>query len=87
MRGNLAKSQAPTKGAKVRFDEKSEGEIILPTAPIGNLSRKVNRFEESSFLDTIVAGKTSKEKSESAQNWLPLQDSDLYSILDTSCRW
>ena len=52
VRGNLAKSQAPTKGAKVRFDEKSEGEIILPTAPIGNLSRKVNRFEESSFLDT-----------------------------------
>ena len=48
MRGNLAKSQAPTKGAKVRFDEKSEGEVILPTAQIGNLSRIVT----DSILDT-----------------------------------
>ena len=48
VRGNLAKSQALTKRAKVRFDEKSEGEVILPTAQIGNLSRIVT----DSILDT-----------------------------------
>ena len=34
VRGILAKSQALTKRAKVRFEEKSEGEVILPTAQL-----------------------------------------------------
>ena len=39
VKGNLAKSQALTERAKERFEEKSEGEVILPTAQIGYLSR------------------------------------------------
>ena len=37
--GTLAKSQAHTQRAQVRLEEKSEGEVILPTAQIGYLSR------------------------------------------------
>ena len=42
VKGNLAKSQALTERAKERFEEKSEWEIILPTARISYLSRMVN---------------------------------------------
>ena len=44
VKGNLAKSQAVIRRAKVRFAEKSEGEIILPKVQIGYLSRIVNRI-------------------------------------------
>ena len=40
--GILAKSQAALREALERFEEKSEGEVILPRAQIGYLSRIVN---------------------------------------------
>ena len=57
VKGNLAKSQALTEKAKGSFSEKSEGEVILPTAQIGYLSRIVTQY--CSILDKIVTGKTS----------------------------
>ena len=41
--GNLAKSQAAIREAEVRFEEKSEGEIALPTVRVDYLSKVVNR--------------------------------------------
>ena len=50
VRGYLAKSQAVIRRAKERFEEKSEGEIVLPKVKFGYLSRIVNLV--SSILDT-----------------------------------
>ena len=54
---NLAKSQALMERAQEKFEKKSEGEVILPTAQIGYLSRIVTQY--CSILDKIVTGKTS----------------------------
>ena len=62
VRGNLAKSQAPTKGAKVRFDKKSEGEVILPTAQIGNLSRIRHKFCPRHKLSLVKPVKKSQSQ-------------------------
>ena len=62
MRGHLSKSQALMKRAKVRFAEKSEGEIILPVAQIGYLSRIYNRFYPRHKLSLVKPVKKSQSQ-------------------------
>ena len=63
VRGNLAKSQAVIRRAKLGFKEKSEGEVVLPKVQIDYHSRIVKRV--CSILDTSVGGNTVQER------WLP----------------
>ena len=66
VKGKLAMSQAVIRRAKVGFEEKSKGEVVLPKLQIDYLRRIVNRVFP--ILDTSVGGNIVQER------WLPWKE-------------